>query len=131
MTTDSLVCWKCGASLEDIPLPFGRSAECKSCGAELHVCRMCELYDPRVSQSCREPAAEEVVEKERSNFCEYFQARSDAYLPSDDAAARAARAELDALFGAPDSGLGQDKASAEAARREAEKLFGPPAKGHE
>jgi hypothetical protein len=128
VTTDSLVCWKCGASLEDTPLPFGRSAECKSCGAELHACRMCELYDPRVSQSCREPAAEEVVEKERSNFCEYFQARPGAYLPSDDAAARAARAELQALFGARDSGLGQDKASAETAQREAEKLFGPPGK---
>lgn len=114
--------------MEDVALPLGRSAECKACGAELHVCRLCELYDPRVSQSCREPAADEVVDKERSNFCEYFQARSGAYLPSNDVAARAARAELEALFGARNPGLGQNTASAEAARQDVEQLFGTPGK---
>ena len=55
-------CWKCGASLAALSLPFGRSDRCRQCGADLHVCKACGLFDPR-------------------------------------AAADAARAELDKLFG--------------------------------
>jgi hypothetical protein len=53
--TNALICWKCGASLAELPLPLGRLAECLACHAELHVCRMCEFYDPRVTNSCDEP----------------------------------------------------------------------------
>ncbi len=60
---------------------------------------MCEFYDPRVAGACREPIAEEVKDKERSNFCDYFKARADAYRPQNDTTARDARAKLDALFG--------------------------------
>ena len=42
-----IVCWKCGASLADLSLPFGRRDECRACRAELHVCRMCRFYDTR------------------------------------------------------------------------------------
>ena len=35
MTRDNLVCWKCGASLDEIPLPLSRRAECPGCGAEI------------------------------------------------------------------------------------------------
>lgn len=34
---------------------------------------MCEFFDPSVSDSCREPIAEKVNDKTRSNFCGYFQ----------------------------------------------------------
>ena len=33
-------------------------------------------YDPKVYNECREPSAEVVREKERANFCEYFEAGS-------------------------------------------------------
>ena len=39
-----LVCWKCGASLADLTLPLLRLEECRKCGAELHVCKLCEWY---------------------------------------------------------------------------------------
>lgn len=96
--TDDLVCWKCGAPLADEPLPLARAAECKSCRADLHVCRLCEFYDPRVAKQCREPIAEEVKDKERSNFCGYFKAMPGAFTPADRTAAEAARSGLDALF---------------------------------
>ena len=97
--TDTPVCWKCGAPIEDLPLPLSRRAECSACHSELHVCVMCQFFDPGVSQSCREPVAEEVKDKKRANFCGYFQLKPDAFRPQDAAAARAARSELDALFG--------------------------------
>ena len=120
-----LVCWKCGTSLDDLPLPLSRRAECPSCRTDLHVCRLCEFYEPRVSNSCREPIAEEVKDKERANFCGYFSARFGAYRKGEDALARKARDQLEALFGM-EAGSGSDHDSAEAdrARAELNRLFG-------
>jgi hypothetical protein len=98
MQDNGLVCWKCGASIGDEPLPLSRMAECRACRAQLHVCRMCGFYDTRVAKACRETVAEEVQDKERANFCGYFQPRKDAYVPSG-GAAKDTRAKLDALFG--------------------------------
>ena len=100
MTPETWACWKCGASLEDLPRPFGRRDECPACRADLHVCRMCRHYDPRVSRACREPVAGEVKEKDRANFCDWFQARRSAGAATADEAA-AARAALERLFGIP------------------------------
>jgi hypothetical protein len=125
---DPLVCWKCGESIEALPLPLSRTAECPGCGAELHVCRLCEFYDLSVAHACREPVAEEVMDKERANFCGYFQPRRRAYTPAQDAEAQAARAQLHALFGEPDDADTPAQGEAadseqEAARRRLEDLF--------
>ena len=96
--TEALVCWKCGVSLVAQPLPLGRLAECDACRAQLHVCRLCRFYNLRVSNACEEPIAEPIADKERANFCGYFEPRAGAYGPPGDTEA-AARASLDALFG--------------------------------
>lgn len=117
---EALNCWKCGASLADLPLPLARLDVCPACNADQHVCRMCQFYDTSVSKYCREPIADEVTHKERSNFCGYFQARPDAYIPPDQNAANLARNELDALFGGtPEKGDGSDRGPSELGR-----LFG-------
>ena len=105
--THNLVCWKCGASLAELSLPLRRLDECKSCGAELHVCKMCVEYDTSKAKSCREPIAEEVKDKEHANFCDYFKPRPDAYKPPDTAQIARSRAGLDALFGAPEESRGR------------------------
>ena len=97
-TVTALVCWKCGASLRDVPMPLSRLSECLACRTELHVCRMCELYDPRKAESCHEPRADPPKDKLRANFCDYFQPRTDAFQPRDDSAADKARQELAGLF---------------------------------
>ncbi len=94
-----LICWKCGASLKEVRFPLSRRAECPACHAELHVCRMCVHYNPRVSDHCDEPLAEHPRETGRANFCDYFKPRPDAYVSPDTAKARSARDELNALFG--------------------------------
>ena len=92
-------CWKCGASLAHLELPFGRIEQCRKCGADLHVCRLCVEFDPRVAQQCREPTVEEVRDKDRANFCDHYKPRAGAYQPGSTAAADKARSDLEKLFG--------------------------------
>jgi hypothetical protein len=95
-----IACWKCGASLAALGLPFGRSESCRACGADLHCCRLCRHHDPRAVQQCRVDGIDEVRQKDRANFCDHYQPVAGAFQGSagEDAAARAL-AELERLFG--------------------------------
>lgn len=117
-----LLCWKCGASLADYTLPLRRLEECRACGAELHVCRMCEWYDTAVAKHCRETIAEEVKDKVRANFCDYFKPRPDAFSAAPVDAAEKAKSELESLFGGGKTE--PQSSSADKARAELEALFG-------
>jgi len=92
-----LVCWKCGASLAALTLPLSRTDSCRNCRAEFHVCRMCRFYDTRKAKSCAEPVADEVGDKERANFCGYFEAAAGRYVPGA-AGADTGKGALEALF---------------------------------
>jgi len=65
------MCFSCGAQLSSGTKP-GRSDTCLDCDADVHCCRNCEFYDPGSYNECRESQAERVLEKDRSNFCDYF-----------------------------------------------------------
>lgn len=89
-----LKCFSCGtanAILEKV----GFRAECEKCGADLHVCKNCHFYDPKVYNECRETSAEVIREKERANYCEYFQPGNAA---GGDSKMDALRAAAEALF---------------------------------
>lgn len=105
-----LVCWRCGERLAELTLPLRRLEECPSCRAELHVCRMCVAYDPRVAKKCREDDAEEVKAKEQANFCDFYRPRPGAFDASLAAAERRAQDELAALFGGSPAGGRPDDA---------------------
>jgi hypothetical protein len=92
-------CWKCGASLAELSLPFGRQERCRSCGADLHACKLCLQFNPRQPQQCDEPTAEEVRDKERANFCEHYKPVAGAWKGGTTAAADSARTALEKLFG--------------------------------
>ena len=79
-----------------------------------------------VAKHCRETVAEEVKDKERANFCDYFKPRPDAYSSESLDASAKAQAELDALFagGKKDSQPAAQPSAAEKARAELEALFG-------
>lgn len=101
MNPGELVCWKCGTALKEQPLPLGRRAECLACRAELHVCRMCRHFTPGKAKQCMEPMAEEVKDKTRANFCDWFQPGCSG-PPA--AAGNPDRAALATLFGeSPDA----------------------------
>jgi hypothetical protein len=97
-----LACYRCGESLVAFPLPLSRRDACPRCNADLHVCKMCRHFDPAVTRQCREDGAEDVKEKERPNFCDWFIASETAFDPNRKAAADAAQSALDALFGGAD-----------------------------
>ena len=63
-------CFSCGKAGDYEKV--GRRDSCASCGAELHVCVNCKFYDKSAYNECREPQADRVLEKNRSNFCDYF-----------------------------------------------------------
>jgi len=94
-----LQCWRCGASLASLRLPLGRSEECSACRSQLHVCRLCKSFDRARPKQCREEDAEEVRDKERANFCDWFKPRSGAFDAAGAAAESAAKSAIDALFG--------------------------------
>ena len=98
MSTD-LSCYRCGASLAELTPPISRQDECPSCTVYLHVCRMCEYFNPDVPKKCTEDDAEEVIEKERLNFCEWFKPSASAYDPQRASEEGRARNELASLFG--------------------------------
>lgn len=66
------VCFSCKNEVSIDGRP-GRGDECPRCGADLKVCRNCRHYDRASYNECRESSAERVVEKERANFCDYFE----------------------------------------------------------
>lgn len=92
--THAICCYRCGASLAELSLPISRQDECPDCQNYLHVCRMCVHYDARVPRQCREDGAEEVRDKERLNFCDWFIPSEAAFDPrrkdEEDAAVAAA-----------------------------------------
>ncbi len=134
--SDSLNCWKCGHALDDVPMPLRRRDECPACGADLHVCRMCEFYDTSVAKSCREPVAEEVTDKERANFCDYFRGQPGVDSAGGVGEAESARSQLDVMFGVETKGadrssdtdaetlMDRKRAQADEARKKLDALFG-------
>ena len=87
-------CWNC--AIELAPLDYGRADRCPKCGKDTRVCRNCGFYEQGVNNECHESQAERVVEKEKSNFCDYFKPRQDS--AGGGAARDAMKAAADALF---------------------------------
>jgi hypothetical protein len=65
------ICHACSKSLE-IKTPVGRREICSFCGSDLHCCLNCAFHETGAYNECREPQAERVIEKNRSNFCDFF-----------------------------------------------------------
>jgi hypothetical protein len=91
---------------------------------------MCDFFDPQIAQGCHEPMAEVIKEKERANFCNFFQLRPNAFQPKETGTADKAQAELDALFGTPGADTTTDAApptpsDSNHAQAELERLFDP------
>jgi hypothetical protein len=72
MTADIVAhCWHCGAELHAADL--GREQTCLACGKPTRCCRNCRFYRPGRPNDCLEPMAEAVHDKQRANFCGWFE----------------------------------------------------------
>jgi len=115
----NIACFRCGAALASLSLPLSRRDACPDCSAHLHVCRMCRNFDATVPAQCLEEDAEDVTDKERQNFCDWFVPSEDAFDPATKEKAEKARQSLDSLFG--DGELASD--ASDAPQSDADKLF--------
>ena len=108
--SDDLLCYRCGESLAALTPPISRQDECPGCENYLHVCRMCIYFDRDAVKQCLEDDAEEVIEKEKLNFCEWYKPSSDAFDPARKSHEDAAKSQLDSLFGegGDDSSMSDD-----------------------
>jgi hypothetical protein len=67
-----MVCHACKKELI-LGRDIGRRDECPFCHADLHCCLNCRFFDHSAPKQCREPIAELVREKDKTNYCELFQ----------------------------------------------------------
>ena len=89
-----LNCYKCGHGLsETFKIMVGRRDTCPNCMADIRCCKMCQFYDPKAYNECRESSADRIQDKEKANFCDYFKIGTPGTNPDQerkDALARAA-----------------------------------------
>lgn len=93
-------CWSCGnEQIFDVKVgvKVGRRDSCPHCGADLHVCKNCRLYDPNIHNQCREPEANFIRDRTEANFCTHFDFK-DGNLPAEDKSVSTAKAKLEAMF---------------------------------
>lgn len=94
MVASLVSCWSCGHTWEYSP-PLGRGEICLNCRRDAKVCLNCKFHDRHVNGECMESQAELVKDKEKSNFCDWFESKSES---SNQSAVKASN-PLDQLFG--------------------------------
>lgn len=98
MSGASVTCHRCAKEITETNL--GRQDTCLNCGADTRVCKNCKNYDRSYNNECREEQAPRVVEKEKSNFCEWFQPRQGPFNAAGAAPSKNdLKSAADALFG--------------------------------
>ena len=100
---NNLVCWNCGKSISDVPIPISRHSQCSHCFNELHCCRLCKHYDPERSTYCFEERADTPVQKENANFCDYFTPKPNVFTQGNAQKSLNSKAQLESLFGKTDA----------------------------
>lgn len=95
------LCHRCGNEVQ-LLAELQRTDSCRTCLSDLKVCLNCRFFDPGANNQCREPQAEWCPDKEKANFCEFFEYRETAGTrPGMGGAAsdrERARAVFDSLF---------------------------------
>lgn len=72
-TNHSIVCYNCKKNIPILgSFKIVRTEVCPYCMRSLHCCKMCTFFDSKVYNECRETNAERIVDKEKANFCDYF-----------------------------------------------------------
>jgi hypothetical protein len=76
-----MVCHNCGREIKVVGKVL-RKDECPHCDADVHCCKNCRHFDPGKNNQCNEPQAELVREKDRANFCDFFEPNNRVPLTS-------------------------------------------------
>lgn len=95
---EALSCFRCGESLAALTPPMSRQDMCPACSSFLHVCRMCVNFDTNAVAQCREEDAEEVFDKEKANFCDWYKPSPGVFDSASKRADESARSAAEDLF---------------------------------
>jgi hypothetical protein len=90
-------CHACLKGLE-IKTPVGRREICPFCGSDLHGCLNCAFHEMGAYNDCREPQTERVIEKNRSNFCDFFVFRDTEMGGKGKDSGESAKTTMESLF---------------------------------
>ncbi|MEE8149455.1 MAG: hypothetical protein V3T75_03275 [candidate division Zixibacteria bacterium] len=74
MANDGLLCWNCSKNT-GLTGRISRADSCESCLADMRCCRGCRHFDPNRRFQCKESIETNIPNKEKSNFCDFFQVR--------------------------------------------------------
>jgi len=77
-------CYFCKKEIK-IEHKVGFRDTCPECSRDLHICKNCRFYDEGHYNKCREPRAEWVSDREKNNYCEYFEFKEGWGSPADKA----------------------------------------------
>ncbi len=89
-------CYNCGSEFK---AKVYRNSECTSCGKDAKVCLNCKFYSPGSHWDCSETIGEAVREKNRANFCDFFELSSNFKGIKGDSRGSKAKEAFDSLFG--------------------------------
>lgn len=104
MPLSEITCWSCHKTWEYTP-PMARGESCDDCGWDARVCRNCRFYDRHAYNECLEEQSELVKDKDRRNFCSYFESRASGQGAKE----KADENPLDKLFGGSDEPRAKSK----------------------
>ncbi|MFQ5453057.1 MAG: hypothetical protein ACE5D6_02585 [Candidatus Zixiibacteriota bacterium] len=79
-SSKGLLCWSCGKPTGIIGRVM-RSDSCVDCLADLRCCRGCRHFEPTRRFQCRESIETNLPNKEKNNFCDFFQKRDAIKTP--------------------------------------------------
>ncbi len=74
-------CFHCKKRV-NIGIKPSRNELCPHCRADLKVCFNCRFFNSYSNNQCSEPMAEPVINKDKANFCEYFQFSESTSTPA-------------------------------------------------
>lgn len=72
-------CYKCQREIS-VGTYLPRHELCPFCSSALHCCFNCLYYDEFSPNKCSEAAADWVPDKEKANFCAFFESRQPQIL---------------------------------------------------
>jgi hypothetical protein len=91
-------CHKCKAAITVDHKSIGRKDACSFCRSDLRCCLNCRHHHLPTHTQCQEPQAEPVLDKERSNFCDFFMFREVSVGSQKNGDLKTIRKKLDDLF---------------------------------
>ena len=91
-----MICYKCQTVIE-LEDKVYRQQTCPKCDSYMHVCYNCRFFDELAHNQCRESEVRFVKEKDKANFCTYFEP-TDNTKGRENTRADDARKKLEDMF---------------------------------